>query len=81
MSVNSTYWLTNTRLETSYLVNEGKVTGTNSENFNLLIKDKKITKIIAASEEITDNLPQKDAKQLLAQLLLLKNIVIWTKPY
>ncbi|AMX01026.1 amidohydrolase [Rummeliibacillus stabekisii] len=64
--MNSTYWLTNTRLETSYLVNEGKVTGTNSENFNLLIKDKKITKIIAASEEITDNLPQKDAKQLLA---------------
>lgn len=66
MCVNSTYWLTNTRLETSYQINEGNVTGTNSEEFHLLIKDKKIAKIIAASEEITDNLPQKDAKQLLA---------------
>ncbi|WP_371923778.1 amidohydrolase [Rummeliibacillus sp. G93] len=64
--MNSTYWLTNTRLETSYQINEGNVTGTNSEEFHLLIKDKKIAKIIAASEEITDNLPQKDAKQLLA---------------
>lgn len=66
MCVNSTYWLTNTRLETSYQINEGNVTGTNSEEFHLLIRDKKIAKIISASEEITDNLPQKDAKQLLA---------------
>lgn len=66
MCVNSTYWLTNTRLETGFQVNEGIVTGTNSENFDILIKDKKIAKIKASTEEITDNLPQKDARQLLA---------------
>ncbi|KGR81977.1 deaminase [Lysinibacillus odysseyi 34hs-1 = NBRC 100172] len=66
MCVSSTYWLTNTRLETGYQIDEGIVTGTNSENFHLLIENKKIAKIIPSSEKIADDLPRTDAKQLLA---------------
>lgn len=64
--MSSTYWLTNTRLETSYQINDSTVTGTNTECFHLLIKDKKIAKMIPSTEKIADTLPRKDAQQLLA---------------
>ncbi|WP_188734325.1 amidohydrolase [Oceanobacillus neutriphilus] len=64
--MNSIYWLTNVRLETSYQINNGITTGTNTECFHLLIEDEKIAKVIPSSEKITDNLQKKDAKQLLA---------------
>ncbi len=64
--MSSTYWLTNTRLETSYRIDGENVTATNTEFFHLLIQDEKIAKIITSTEEIMDDLPKKDAQQLLA---------------
>ncbi|WP_025784619.1 amidohydrolase [Sporosarcina sp. D27] len=64
--MSSTYWLTNTRLETNYQIDDGMVTATNTEYFHLLIKDGKIGEIISATEKINDDVPKKDAKQLLA---------------
>lgn len=64
--MSSTYWLTNTRLETSFQFKDGIVTATNTECFHLLIKDGKIDKIISSIEEITDDLPRENAQQLLA---------------
>ncbi|WP_368652481.1 amidohydrolase [Ornithinibacillus sp. 4-3] len=64
--MNTTYWLTNTRLETSYYKENDMITATNTEFFHLLIEDGKITDIVPASEQLTDELPKKDAKQLLA---------------
>lgn len=63
--MNSNFWLTNARLETGYQFDNGIVTGTKTEFFHLLIKDGKVAKIISADEIITDDLPKKDAKQLL----------------
>lgn len=64
--MGSAYWLTNTRIETSYQINEGIVTDTNTEYFHLLIRDGKIAKMKPATEKIADELQKKDAKNLLA---------------
>jgi len=64
--MSSTYWLTNTRLETSFQITDGIITATNTELFHLLIKDGKIEKIIPSIEEINDDLPRENAQQLLA---------------
>lgn len=63
--MSSTFWLTNTLLETGYQIDHGVVTGTTTESFHLLIKDGQIAKIIPSHETITDDIPQKDVKQLL----------------
>lgn len=65
--MDTTFWLMNALLETGYQTNNGKITGTKTACFNLLIKDGKIAKIVPSAEGIADGLPQKDAKQ---QLLL-----------
>ncbi|MEC1179523.1 amidohydrolase [Metasolibacillus meyeri] len=59
------YWLTNARLETGYEMDDETIIGTKAANFHLLIKDEVIAKIVPATERLTDNLPQKDAKNLL----------------
>ncbi|WP_408006925.1 amidohydrolase [Pseudalkalibacillus sp. A8] len=59
------YWLKNTQLEFGYKKEDGKVVGTLTELYHLLIKDGKITKIIKAKEPLSDNLPVRDAKRLL----------------
>lgn len=64
--MSSTYWLTNTRLETSFQIEDGVVTATHTDCFHLLIKDGKIEKIISSIEEINDDLPREDAQYLLA---------------
>lgn len=64
--MSSAYWLTNTRLETSFQITDGIITATNTELFHLLIKDGKIEKIIPSIEEINDDLPRENAQQLLA---------------
>lgn len=63
--MSSTYWLTNILLETGYQMNHGIVTGTKTECFHLLIKGGKIARIVPSTETVTDDLPKKDAKQLL----------------
>ena len=64
--MSSTYWLTNTRLETSFQIEDGVVTATHTDCFHLLIKDGKIEKIISSIEEINDDLPRENAQHLLA---------------
>ncbi|PBB04843.1 amidohydrolase [Salimicrobium humidisoli] len=63
--MSSTFWITNARLETGYQFNNGIVSGTKTECFHLLIKDQKIAKLVSSTETITDDLPKKDANQLL----------------
>lgn len=63
--MSSTFWLTNARLETGYIVENDVITGTKTECFHIFIQDGKIAKILSSKEIITDDLPKKDAKQLL----------------
>jgi cytosine/adenosine deaminase-related metal-dependent hydrolase len=63
--MSSTFWLTNTLLESGYQLDNGIITGTKTECFHLLIKDGKIAKIVSSIETITDDLPKKDVKRLL----------------
>ncbi|KZE50460.1 deaminase [Brevibacillus parabrevis] len=60
------YWLTNVRLETGYRRENGVVAGTDASLFHILIKDGKFARIAQATEAPADDLPQKDAKGLLA---------------
>lgn len=63
--MSSIFWLTNARLETGFQVENDVITGTKTECFHLFIQDGQIAKIISSTETITDDLPKKDAKQLL----------------
>lgn len=63
--MNTTYWLTNALLETGYQVDNGVITGTQTESHHLLIQNGKVEKMIPAIEPILDELPKKDAKHLL----------------
>ena len=64
-NMNNTFWLTNALLESKYQVDSNMVIGTKTDCCHLLIQDGKIVKIIPASETISDDLPQKNVKQLL----------------
>ncbi|MEI3606182.1 amidohydrolase [Pseudogracilibacillus sp. SE30717A] len=64
--MSSGYWLTNVTLETGYQMENDAITGTKTKQNHLFIQDGKIEKILPALESIKDNLPQKDAKGLLA---------------
>ncbi|KAB2328640.1 amidohydrolase family protein [Cytobacillus depressus] len=59
------FWLKNVRLETGYIKENERVTGTKTELFHLFIEDGKITKIVKEAEPIANELPVKDAKGLL----------------
>lgn len=63
--MSSTFWLTNARLETGYLVENDVITGTKTECFHLFIQDGKIAKIISSTEALEDDFPKKDTQQLL----------------
>ncbi|MCM3749372.1 amidohydrolase [Paenibacillus pasadenensis] len=61
------FWLTNVLLESGYRLENGAVTGTDSEICHLLIEDGKIARIEpAALVEIGSELPRLDAQGLLA---------------
>lgn len=65
--MNSTFWLTNVRLETDYHFENDTITKTNSACSHLFIKDGKIAEIVSAdSLLLDDDYPKKDMKQLLA---------------
>lgn len=63
--MNSTYWLTNARLETGYRRRDGAITGTDTELYHLLIEDGVVRKIVSADHPMDDGLPKKDARQYL----------------
>ncbi|TGV30988.1 deaminase [Mesorhizobium sp. M00.F.Ca.ET.186.01.1.1] len=64
--MDTAYWLTNVRLETGYRRENGVVLGTDASLFHILIKDGKFARIAQATETLANDLPQKDAKGLLA---------------
>lgn len=64
--MNSTFWLTNVRLETDYHFVNGTITKTNTACAHLFIKDGTIAEIVAADSQLNDDYPKKDMKQLLA---------------
>ncbi|WP_462413637.1 amidohydrolase [Neobacillus sp. Marseille-QA0830] len=63
--MNNSFWLKNVRLETGYLKENGRVTGTQTELFHLFIEAGKIGRIVNASEPLLNDLPVKDANGLL----------------
>ncbi|WHZ04400.1 amidohydrolase [Neobacillus sp. YX16] len=63
--MSRTYWLTNARLETGYIKENDRVTGTKTELFHLLIEDGRIEKITKEAESVGNDLPVMDANGLL----------------
>ncbi|WHY01963.1 amidohydrolase [Neobacillus sp. DY30] len=63
--MSRTFWLTNARLETGYIVENDRVAGTKTELFHLLIEDGKIKKIIKGPVPFGDEHPITDADGLL----------------
>lgn len=63
--MNSGFWLKDVCLETGYLKEDGRVTGTQTKLFSLLIEDGKIMRIEDASEPLLTDLPVRDAHGML----------------
>ncbi|GIN87162.1 deaminase [Heyndrickxia sporothermodurans] len=63
--MNTSYWLTNARLESGFRVDGEVIAGTETECCHLLIQDGKIAKVISADQSIEDHFPQQDAKNRL----------------
>lgn len=57
--MNSTFWLTNVRLETDYHFENDTITKTNTACFHLFIKDGKIAEIVSANSLLNDDYPKK----------------------
>ncbi|MCT1902463.1 amidohydrolase [Oceanobacillus sojae] len=64
--MHTSQWIKNVQLEKNYKEEDGYITGAETELSHLLIKSGKIEQIISADQAITDNIPQIDAKGLLA---------------
>lgn len=60
------YWLMNVRLESGFWYEDGIIIGTETDLYNLLIKDGRIAEICLATHTPDDGLLQKDAGNLLA---------------
>ncbi|MBS4179416.1 amidohydrolase [Lederbergia citrea] len=65
MLLNSSYWLTNVRLEQSYVLEDGQVAETNTEICHLRIEGGTIAEIIGADKELQSNLPKYNCNELL----------------
>ena len=57
--MNSTFWLTNVRLETDYHFVNGTITKTNTACAHLFIKDGTIAEIVAADSQLNDDYPKR----------------------
>ncbi|SDS67436.1 Cytosine/adenosine deaminase [Paenibacillaceae bacterium GAS479] len=64
--MSEAYWLTNVRLESGYRFQEGFVTETVTESCHVLIESGTISEIVPAITALNDDLPKKDAGNLLA---------------
>lgn len=63
--MSSTYWLTDVRLESGYAIENGTVTGTETEISHLRIENGVIREIRSGARPHADEIPQRDAKGLL----------------
>ncbi|OAB46742.1 amidohydrolase [Paenibacillus antarcticus] len=63
--LNTSYWLTNVRLEKSYVMEEGQVASTQTEICHIRIDDGSIAEITNTLGELRSHLPKYDCKELL----------------
>ncbi|KAB7705031.1 hypothetical protein F9802_15850 [Bacillus aerolatus] len=63
--MNESYWLKNARLECGFMRENGRVTGTITDLYHLLIEAGKVTKIVKAGSAVSISLPVKDAQGFL----------------
>lgn len=77
--MSSSYWLTNVRLESGYLYDNGVISGTETEICHLRIEGGIISEIVTADRPLVTDLPRQDGKNLLMLPSLLRNTFIWTR--
>ncbi|MFP3390331.1 amidohydrolase [Brevibacillus sp. SIMBA_040] len=63
--MNSSYWLTNIKLESGYQFENGNMIGTKTELHHLRIEDGKIAQILSADQPLLTELPLVDGKNML----------------
>lgn len=63
--LNTSYWLTNVRLEQGYIIEDGQVTGTRTMSCHLRLDGRSIAEITGAETKLQTNLPKYDCKELL----------------
>ncbi|BBH20086.1 deaminase [Paenibacillus baekrokdamisoli] len=63
--MNTSYWLTNVRLEQGYVMEDGQVAGTDTKLCHIRIEGTAIAEVIETKEVPQSNLPQYDCKELL----------------
>ncbi|BFT69585.1 amidohydrolase [Paenibacillus sp. P36] len=63
--MSSSYWLTNVRLESGYLYDNGVISGTETEICHLRIEGGVIHEIVTADKPLETDLPKQDGKNLL----------------
>ena len=63
--LNASYWLTNVRLEQGYVLEDGLVSGTNTELCHIRIEGGTIAEVIGTEKELQSNLPRYNCKELL----------------
>ncbi|PGM57841.1 amidohydrolase [Bacillus sp. AFS053548] len=64
--MNQSYWLKNVKLDSGFVLEDGKIDSTETTLYNLLINDGKIEQIQLANFPLQTDLPVQDAKNLLA---------------
>jgi cytosine/adenosine deaminase-related metal-dependent hydrolase len=64
--MHETYWLTNVRLESGYRFESEFITETTTERCHMLLVDGIISQIVPSTTPLADDLPKKDAGNLLA---------------
>lgn len=62
---HSSYWLTNVCLETGYQYENGKVIGTETDIFHILIENSKIAEIVSSNTQLDNDFVRYDARKLL----------------
>ncbi|WP_088044438.1 amidohydrolase family protein [Bacillus sp. EAC] len=64
--MNQSYWLTNVKLDSGFMFENGRIEHTETDLFNLYINDGKIEKLQLAELPLITQLPVQDARNLLA---------------
>lgn len=64
--MNQSFWLTNVKLDSGFVFENGRIESTETIRYNLLISDGKIEKIQLVDLPLQTNLPIQDARNLLA---------------
>lgn len=63
--LHASYWLTNVQLEKNYVIEDGRVTGTNTEICHIRIENRVIAEIVGVDVEMEGSIPTYDCRKLL----------------